>query len=296
MEITHAAYSDLTAAESVSSLLGSKLLETQRGLSSDNTGLPPNLLTLSWSLTGHDIESASGAGVVSIDIDRPVKFSLTPPLLREGVYFVSELADIVLPLVSISLSSPEDADINQSCYESRDASSVYFTPQKSDIGDSNISENNNSRASNSTNNTAMVTEVSLSTCQVVMELKLKAMSDEQTIRPEHNTQTEGAFCTNTEETNTSFCTNTEETNTSFLGEGFTDASSPCKMMEEGLVASWDNLCLIIPPKDDHGQSGDLHINGLQLLSVYQGVSGYVVPPVQLECILRQHLPLSAHDL
>ena len=267
----------------MTSLLGSKLLETRRGLSSHKTGLPPNLLTLSWSQTGHDIESASEAGVVSIDVGRPVKLSLTPSLLREGVCFLSDLADIVVPLVSRSLSSLENTETNQSCYESRDTSSVYFTPQKSDIEDSNISEKSNSKASCSTNNTAMVTEVSLSTCQVVMELSLKAMSVEQPTHLEHNP-------------NSAFYTKTEEANTSLLEESFTNASSPCNMMEEGLVASWEDLSLTIPPKDDHGQSGDLHINGLQLLSVCQGVSGYVVPPVQLECILRHHLPLSTHDL
>lgn len=250
--------------ESVISLLETRVFESRRGLSST---LPPNLLTLSWSQTGHDVEAASRSGVLSVDVSHPVKLSVDPALLEDSVGFLSEIVEIILPLLPKKfLSTHEHLATVESVSESRDTSSIYFTPQKSDLNNSDIIRSR--EESISPNNVTMVTEVSLSTSQVVLEFKLETMSREQKTYA----------------------------NTTFQKEWFTIGSTLNSAIREGLVVSWSDLSLVVPPRNDHGQSGDLHINGLHLLSVCQGSSGFIVPPMQMECVFRQHLPLSSHDL
>ncbi len=213
-------------------------------------GLPPTLLSVSYSTLGE-------GGNLSMDIRRPVKLSLTPGFIERSVEFACELEEIIVPLLN---GASDNVKNKKSSNDSQ-------TPQKSDEDISNCPENNTSNLSKVLNS-----EVSISTSQMVFELKLSTFSKVRPISREQSVVSEDSVPQIQEDTTTS--------------DPYTHPS-----LKEGLLAGWDSILITNPTR---GQNGSLQVNGMQLLSVCAGASSFVVAPVQLQCALKQHL--STHDL
>ena len=249
------AYTELLSPDSLPSLLESKLFETRKGQSPHNSQLPPHLLTVTWSRSTGD----EGVWKVSMDVGRPGRISLTPGFMERSIQLVLELEDIVLPL--LCQESSEAAQDSSS-------SDQPETTQKS--GTSTLEE----KHSRSLVSTVLNTEISVSTSQMILELRLATPSK----LPPY------------------FKQGSEESSSSQLQEERGMFNMAASTWSEGLIGCCEEMRFAVPLRSQGGQSvADLHVNGLQLLSVCGGFSSFVVAPVQLHCTLRQHPPLVSHD-
>ena len=249
------AYTELLSIDSLPSLLESKLFEARKGQSPHNSQLPPHLLTISWSRSTRD----KGVGKVSVDVGRPGRISLTPGFLERSIQSVLELEDIVLPLL---------------CQESSEAAQDTSSSGNSETTQKSEPSVAEEKDSQSLLSTLLNTEVSVSTSQMVLELKLTTPAE---LPP---------YCKQ----------GSVESSSSQLQEERRVFNMAASTLSEGLVGCCEEMRFTVPLKSQGGQSvADLHVNGLQLLSVCGGFSSFVVAPVQLHCALRQHPPLVSHD-
>lgn len=204
------------------------------------SGLSASLLTVSCSLGGDERN-------LTIDIGRPVKLSLTRGLIEGTVDFVLGLEELVMPYLT-------SANVNHT-----DVSTDSKLPSGSDKNSSDDAMGSSSFISKILNS-----KVSISTSQMLLELKLSTFlppslnSQEQSISSEN--------CTQDQAPTTSLCTPSS--------------------LKEGLIGGWDGLVITVPLNE---QDGHLTIDGVQLLSMCEDVSYFIVTPVQLTCALRQHL-------
>ena len=236
-----------------------QLLETKRGQPADKTSLPANLISVSWSHNQTDIESGSSAGVLSMDVGRPVKLSVSPFVLQE----LSKLVHHLSNMISTQLPGYDQP----TAVEERDNSSVYLTPQK--LLDEAKTKINIS------------TELTLATSQLLIELQLA--SDPSSL----------------DETDTPPSLASQETEVFLQGENvntsFSHAAHSCK---EGLLLAWDEFVLTVPAGTTTASchTADLLVSGLQLVSLFGNEgSCFIVPPVQLSCLVSYHLPVSSYD-
>ncbi len=248
----YTALTALTSAESVSSLLESKLFATTRGHSV--SGLPPSLLTVSCSL-GEEERN------LSLDIGRPVKLSLTRGLIERTVDFVVGLEELVLHL----LNGDDDNDVST---DSKPSS-------KGNDDDSSKVSDDKMASSTSFLSKILDSEVSISTSQMLFELKLSTVLLVPPISREQSVSAEDCLLHTQDEI--------ASTNSYLL--------TPSSSLKEGLLAGWEGLVITVPLTE---QKGDLNIDGMQLLSVCEGTPYFIVPPLQLHCALGQHL--YTHDL
>ena len=246
-----------------------QLLETRKGQSHDKTGLPPSLLSASWSRQSEDLESGSKAGVISLEIGRPVKLSLSLSFLQEALKTLVQLKKIMKMQLFVGQRNGDDVNQNEISVDDKSSSELFATPQTS----MNLSSCEHGDSESDLN----LTEVMVTTNQVVVELVLTS-SNKANIEEESLTSSMAA----------------QEMDVSLQGEAV-PLSSKC-VIREGLVVAWQSFTLTIPPGNKLTQTSELSIDSLQLLSIMEGVSVDVVPPVHINCLITQHKPCSTYDL
>ena len=248
-----------------------QLLETRKGKSRDKTGLPPSVVSVSWSRQSEDLESGSKAGVFSLELGRPVKLSLSQSLLHEVLRTLSQVKEVLTVHLDVGLKNGNRDQVNRNeiSMEDKSSSELFVTPQTS----MNISSEHGDSESD-----LKPTEITVTTSQVVVEFIISSSSDK--IDTENASQTSS--------------TAPQEIDVSLQGEGAL-FNSRC-VTKEGLVLAWQSLTLSMPPGDKLRKTSELSVDGLQLLSVVQGVSADIVPPLHINSLLTQHRPCSAYDL
>lgn len=252
-----------------------KLLETRRGQPKAKSGLPLSLLSVSWSMKSGDVESGSKAGVVSVELGRPVKLSFSLPFLREVLDTLSELKSSVNVLLSASrreveVSFKDDSEVDLTSEGSGSVRSpIEFGTPQSTREDLSLRQPTAEIESK-------LTELIVTTNQVIVEIILASLSSDCALqRP--SSPAAGL-----------------ERELSLQGEPASLGSD--STVKEGLVLAWQNLTLAVPPEDDLIQTSELGVDNLQLLSISDALSSDVVPPMHLSCLITRHKPCSRHDL
>ncbi len=202
-------------------------------------GLSPSLLTVSCSL-GEEKRN------LAVDVGRPVKLSLSRGLIERSIDFLLELEELVMPYLS---------------NESADVSIDSHPPPPTQ--DNNSSDNK--VASSSFVSKLLNSEVSISTSQILFELKLSTFLSAPPISRDLSVSSEDYR-------------QDEVVSNSYL-------NTP-PSLKESLLGGWDGLVVTVPWNE---QKGYLSITGVQLLSVYEGAPYFIVPPAQFHCTLSQHL-------
>ena len=267
------AYLELAAEplSNITSIMKQQLLETRKGQSHDKSGLPPSLLSGSWSRQDQDLESGSKAGVISLELGRPVKLSLSLSFLQEAMKTMVELKKIVgmEPVVEDRNGNGDCVNLNEVSVEDKSSSELFATPQTS----MNISSYEHGDSESDLN----PTEVIATTNQVVLEL-IVTSSEKTDIENDSLTSSTVA----------------QEVDVSLQGEALPFSSN--YFTKEGLVLSWQSFTAVIPPANKRSRSSELSVDGLQLLSIMEGLSGDVLPPSHINCLITQYKPCSVYDL
>ena len=248
-----------------------QLLETRKGQSRDKTGLPPSLLSASWSRQSEDLESGSKAGVISLELGRPVKFSLNISFLQEVLRTLVELKKIVRmePLAEDRNGNGDGVNQNEVSIQDKSSSELFATPQ--------TSMNLSSREHGDLESDLNPTEVIVTTNQVVIEFIITS-SDKTDVESESLTSSVAA----------------QEVDVSLQGEPV-PYSSKC-VTKEGLMLAWQSFTVAIPPANKLSKTSELSLDGLQLLSVIEGLSADILPPSHINCLITQYKPCSTYDL
>ena len=245
-----------------------QLLETRKGQSHDKSGLPPSLLSGSWSRQDQDLESGSKAGVISLELGRPLKLSLSLSFLQEAMRTMTELKNIV-GMEPVVEDQNGNGNLNEVSLEDKSSSELFATPQPS----MNISSCEHGDSESDLN----PTEVIVTTNQVVLELIITSSEK-----------------TDIENDSLTSSTAVQEADVSLQGEVLPFSSN--YFMKEGLVLSWRSFTAVIPPANKRSRSSELSLDGLQLLSIMEGLSGDVLPPLHINCLITQYKPCSVYDL
>lgn len=265
-----AAYFELAADPlSIASFMKWQLLETRKGKSHDKSGLPPSLLSLSWARQSHDLESGSKGGVISLEVGRPLKLTVSISLLRETLRTLDELKKSVAETVLSPKQSADGSLLVGGVEASESRSQSEFATPKS-------SEDISFTAAEAEASGSKLTELYVTTDQVVVELVLTLASASD------DDESERAF---------SPC---QEADVSLQGEALSISSSP--VSKEGLVLTWQSFTLAIPPADLLTHTSELSVDSLQLLSISDGLSSDILSPTHLSCLVTRHKPCSSHDL
>jgi hypothetical protein len=250
-----------------------QLLETRKGQSHDKLGLPPSLLSGSWSRQNQDLESGSKAGVISLELGRPVKLSLSLSFLQEAMRTIVELKRKIVkmePVVKDRNGNGDCVNLNEVSLEDKSSSELFATPQTS----MNISSCEHGDSESDLN----PTEVIVTTNQVVLEF-IVTSSEKTDIEDNSLTSSTAAQ---------------EEVDVSLQGEALPFSSK--YLTTEGLVLSWQSFTAVIPPANQLSRTSELSLDGLQLLSVMEGVSADILPSSHINCLIIQHKPCSIYDL
>lgn len=248
-----------------------QLLETRKGQSHNKMGLPPSLLSGSWSRQSQDLESGSKAGVISLELGRPVKLSLSLSFLQEAMRTLVELKKIVRmePLVEDQNGNGDRVNRTEVSLEDKSSSELFATPQAS----MNLSSCEHGDSESDLN----PTEVIVTTNQVVLEFII-APSDKADI--EHDSLTSSVAA--------------QEMDVSLQGEALPFSSK--YFTKEGLVLAWQSFTVAIPPANKLSRTSELSLDGLQLLSITEGLSADILPPSHISCLITQYKPCSIYDL
>ena len=248
-----------------------QLLETRKGQSHDKTGLPPSLLSGSWSRQSQDLESGSKAGVISLELGRPVKLSLGLSFLQEAMRTVVELKKSVRmePIAKDQNGNGDCGDLNKVSLEDRSSSELFATPQTS----MNLSSCEHGDSESDLN----PTEVIVTTNQVVLEL-IVVSCDKADVENDSLPSSMAA----------------QEVDVSLQGEALPFSSKD--FTKEGLVLAWESFTLAIPPANRLSRTSELSVDGLQLLSITEGFGEDVVPPSHISCLVTQYKPCSIYDM
>ena len=267
------AYIELAAEplSSLTSVMKQQLLETRKGQSHDKTGLPPSLLSGSWLRQSHDLESGSKAGVVSLELGRPVKLSLSLSFLQEAIKTIVELKKIMgmEPVVGDQSRNGDSGNLSRVSLEDKSSSELFATPQ--------TSMNPSSCEHGDSESDLNPTEVIVTTNQVVLEL-IVASSDKIDVENDSLTSSTAA----------------QEIDVSLQGEAVPFTSK--NFMTEGLVLAWQSFMLAIPPSNKLSRTSELSMDGLQLLSITEGLGADILPPSHVNCLITQYKPCSIYDL
>lgn len=255
---------------SITSVMKQQLLETRKGQSHDKTGLPPSLLSASWSRESEDLESGSKAGVVSLELGRPVKLSLSLSFLQEALRTLVKLKKIVRrePLVEDQDGNGDGVNRNETSLEDKSSSELFTTPQTS----MNLSSCEHEDSESHLN----PTEVIVTTNQVVIEFIISS-SNKTDVENESITSSMAA----------------QEMDISLQGESIPFSS---KCVTKGLMLAWQSVTVAIPPANKLSRTSELSLDGLQLLSVMEGLSADILPPSHINCVITQYEPCSVYDL
>ena len=253
---------------SVANVMRHQLLETRKGQSQDKTGFPPSLVSVSWLRQSEDLESGSKAGVVSLELGRPVKLSFSLSFLSEVLRMLVQLKKTAKLFLFKQQIEEDLNDISE-----HQSSSEFATPQTTpQTSEDLLPEEQNSEGE------MKLTEVTVTTNQVLVELALTSSNDTD-IESESTTGSSMAA---------------QEVDVSLQGETL----SPCSKShtKEGLMLAWKSLTLSIPPADKLTQTSELSIDDLQLLSIIEELGTDIVSPIHLNCLITHHKPCSRHDL
>lgn len=265
--------------------------------------------------------TVSLSAVLSVDISRPVKLTLTAQLIRK----LSEFGDAILNAAKRDrgVSGPElhVTPDEQSGEMAQQSTAQHTYTRLQDSKNSNSTQNGGSTEAakslghgsvSGSSEPVASTQVKVGTKQVVMEFQLSSrMLDTSAISE-------------------------RESFVSLEGE-MSLQERPVSVAEDGLVLVWDHLTLAFPNVSSTGEvyyprlitcfcpqclasfislpfylslslslpsestrptaiTGDLTISGVQFLSIMECSSSPIILPAQLNCFLLQHLPASTLDL
>ena len=255
-----------------------QLLETRKGLSQDKSGLPPSLLSINWSRRSEDLESGSKEGVVSLDVGRSLKLSFSLTFLHEALLTLTKLKKASRVLITQWRSSSRDS---QESDASGRKSPEFATPNTSEFASPQASENISFNRGVSERADPSLTELMVTTNQVIIELVLSSLNSADTESESAPSPSPGPAAA-------------QEAEVSLQGEVVTLSSK--SFTKEGLVLAWQSISLTVPPTDKLTQTSELAVDNLQLLTTIEGLSSDIVPPVHCSCLVAHYKPRSAHDL
>lgn len=202
-----------------------------------------------------------------------MKLTISLSLLREASRTLAEMKKSVEEVgVSGEQNSRDGFDRTGDISESKSLSE-FATPKSSEDVSFTAGE---AKASDT-----KLTELYLSTDQVVLELALT--SSDAT-----DTESEKALSPSPSPTPT------HEVDVSLQGEALSFTSKPTT--KEGLMLTWQNLMLTVPPADKITHTSEMSVDDLQLLSIVGGLSSDLLSPTHLSCLITRHKPTSRHDL
>ena len=267
-----AAYSDLMEIQNWPSPT-SQVLETRKGTAKDNKTFPPNILSLKWSVaaTGptSNMHAETGSNVTCVTrvkIGRPCKVSGNSFLLKECLNAVMSLS-VEPPVVEPSKVSIDEglSSAEKNSKEEEPECSVSNNIVAEKENDSSVAGIEKDYSEESHQNALFQEmELHLSSDQVLFEFLLCGVEA------------------------------TDMPNSSFMITE--DIQTFSSFSKEGVLMSWDKLTLSIPCKDSREPSAALSFNGLQLVSIKDRLTEYIVLPANLEVLMTQHLPCSALDM
>lgn len=253
-----------------------QLLETRKGLSQNKSGLPPSLVSASWSKKSEDLESGSKAGVMSLEVGRPVKLSFSLSFFQEALQTLVELRKSAEILFSRKQQSEDKLNASAS---GEKTPTEFGTPQTSEFATPQTGEEEEDLSCILSQSEADVklTELTVTTNQVIVELVLASSDD-----------------TDTESERVPSPATNQEADLSLQGEALMQYSK--SITKEGLMLAWQSFTFSLPPADKLTQTSELSLDNLQLLSIIKGVPADIVPPIHLNCLITHHKPCSKHDL
>ena len=246
-----------------------QLLETKKGLSQDKSGLPPSLLSVSWSRKSEDLESGSKGGVASLEVGRPLKLSFSLTFLHEALQTLLDLKKAAQMLLTQQQSGDNSMDGDLSGQKSP---SQFATPNTSELTTPQTNEKSSFNHQDSETYTKL-TELIVTTNQVIVELILTDSEGRPSPSPGVAAQ---------------------EGNVPLQGEIVSPSLN--SFTKEGLVLAWQSFSLTILPADKLIQTSELAVDSLQLLAVTEGLPSDVVPPIHLNCLATHHQPCSVNDM
>ena len=269
------AYIELAADPlSIASLMKRQLLETRKGLSQDKSGLPPSLLSASWSKKSGDLESGSKAGVVSLEIGRPVKLSFSLSFLQEALRTLME----VKKSARVLFGEWQSGDHVNGHVTAQETPTKFVTPPSSEFTTPQTGEEDFSLDHREDEADKKLTELIATTNQVIIELVLVS-SDNADIESESASSPVAA---------------NQEADVSLQGEPLSLSSK--SVTKEGLVLAWQSFTLVVPPADKVTQTSEVSLDNLQLLSIIKELRADIVPPLHVNCLITHHKPCSKYDL
>lgn len=269
LKYTHAAYIELAAeALSLNGLMKHQLLETKKGLSQDKSGLPPSLLSVSWSRKSGDLESGSKGGVASLEVGRPLKLSFSLTFLQKALRTLVDLKKAGQMLFTQQHSGDNmDGDLSR-----QKSPSQFVTPNTSELTTPLTNEELSFNHQDSETHTRL-TELIVTTNQVIVELILTDSEGDPSPSPGVAAQ---------------------EPDVPLQGEAVSPSLK--SFTKEGLVLAWQSFSLTILPADKLIQTSELAVDNLQLLVVTEGLHSDIVPPIHLNCLATHHKPCSVNDM
>ena len=261
------------------------LLETRRGHSQNMREIPPSVVAIAINVHLHKPPA------LTVDISRPVKLTLTPKLITK----LSEFSDSILKSIESQhgtkpLNAPTATEDIKSSEESVTKDEMETQePQR---------EKKNPAFSDAVGSTGNSVQVKLKVMQVLVEFQISTR------------------CVDLADGD-----NDRELCASIGEEMEAEHTGAVSVAEEGFILAWDHLDLAYPnisgtdfisyssimffhlslfltgfAMQQTSVTGDLHVSGLQLLSIISYSTNPVVLPTQLNCFLIQRTPSSHLDL
>ena len=259
-------YSDLTDERNWPSSL-TQVLQTREGVVKEGSSHLPNALCVKLSCSPAARASSHSSGV-SVNVERPVKVSCGPVLLKE--------------CTDTFLSFSNGFQGNRGARSHDRGAGRDGKPKALKL--EGISHEESSTAS-------ICTDIEFSTRQVVWEFlqTVQKVAEETPGGSRFTTDATGGS-----KLATGVAGGSEVAGEAITGEGI--CSPDPSVVKEGVIVSWDKLKLSFTSREAKESSAKMAGSGLQLLCVCAGCPGYLVPPTVLECSLTKHTPSSALDM